>query len=91
MTVRLAFAISTAVTPEILIMDELIGAGDATFFHKAEARLTGLIGRTRILVIASHVDDMLRRLCNKAALLDEGRLCMVGPVDEVLAAYRKLT
>jgi ABC-2 type transport system ATP-binding protein/lipopolysaccharide transport system ATP-binding protein len=90
MMVRLAFAISTAITPEILIMDELIGAGDASFFNKAEARLNGLIGRTRILVIASHADDMIRRLCNKAALLDEGRLCMVGPVDQVLAAYRRL-
>jgi ABC-type polysaccharide/polyol phosphate transport system ATPase subunit len=41
-------------------------------------------------VIASHSDDMIRRLCNKAALLDEGRLCMVGPVDQVLSAYRRL-
>jgi len=90
MMVRLAFAISTSITPEILIMDELIAAGDAAFFNKAEARMNGLIGRTRILVIASHSDDMIRRLCNKAALLDEGRLCMVGPVDQVLSAYRRL-
>jgi ABC-2 type transport system ATP-binding protein/lipopolysaccharide transport system ATP-binding protein len=87
MMVRLAFAISTAVTPEILIMDELIGAGDAAFMAKAEARLNRLIGSTRILVIASHADIMLHRLCNKAALMDEGRLRMIGPVDEVLAAY----
>lgn len=87
MMVRLAFAISTAVTPEILIMDELIGAGDAAFLAKAEARLNRLIGSTRILVIASHSDVMLHRLCNKAALMDEGRLRMIGPVDEVLAAY----
>jgi ABC-type polysaccharide/polyol phosphate transport system ATPase subunit len=90
MMVRLAFAISTAVTPEILIMDELIGAGDAAFIAKAEARMNGLIGRTRILVLASHDDDLLRRLCNKAALMNEGRLLTVGPVDEVLAAYKSL-
>lgn len=90
MMVRLAFAISTAVTPEILIMDELIGAGDAAFIAKAEARMNGLIGRTRILVLASHDDDLLRRLCNKAALMNEGELLMVGPVDEVLAAYQAL-
>ena len=89
MMVRLAFAVSTAVTPEILIMDELIGAGDATFFHKAEARLRDLIGRTRILVIASHADEILRRLCNKAALMEGGRLRMIGPVDEVLAVYNR--
>jgi ABC-2 type transport system ATP-binding protein/lipopolysaccharide transport system ATP-binding protein len=87
MMVRLAFAISTAVTPEILIMDELIGAGDAAFMAKAEQRLNRLIGSTRILVIASHADVMLHRLCNKAALMDEGRLKMIGTVDEVLAAY----
>jgi ABC-2 type transport system ATP-binding protein/lipopolysaccharide transport system ATP-binding protein len=90
MAVRLAFAISTAVTPEILIMDELIGAGDAAFFSKATARLNRMIGSTRILVIASHDDQMLRRLCDKAALMDEGRLRMIGPVDEVLDAYREM-
>jgi len=88
MMVRLAFAISTAMTPEILIMDEIIGAGDAAFFLKAEARLNRLIGGTRILVIASHSDGMLQRLCNKAALMEEGSLRMIGPVDDVLAAYR---
>jgi ABC-2 type transport system ATP-binding protein/lipopolysaccharide transport system ATP-binding protein len=88
MMVRLAFAVSTAVTPEILIMDEIIGAGDAAFFARAEARLNRLIGATRILVIASHADNVLRRLCNKAALMDEGRLRLIGPVDEVLEAYR---
>jgi ABC-2 type transport system ATP-binding protein/lipopolysaccharide transport system ATP-binding protein len=90
MMVRLAFAISTAVTPEILIMDEIVGAGDAAFFAKAETRLNRLIGSTHILVLASHDDEMLRRLCNKAALMDEGRLRMIGPVEEVLAAYRRL-
>ena len=88
MMVRLAFAVSTAVTPEILIMDEIIGAGDAAFFLKAEDRLNRLIGGTRILVIASHSDAMLERMCNKAALMEEGCLKMIGPVDEVLAAYR---
>ncbi len=87
MMVRLAFAISTAVTPEILIMDELIGAGDAAFMAKAEDRLNRLIRSTRILVIASHAYIMLHRLFNKAALMEEGRLKMIGPVDEVLAAY----
>jgi ABC-type polysaccharide/polyol phosphate transport system ATPase subunit len=87
MIVRLAFAISTAVTPEILIMDELIGAGDAAFIAKAEARLNGLLDRTRILILASHNLVLLRSLCNKAALMEEGRLKMIGPVDEVFAIY----
>jgi len=87
MILRLAFAISTAVTPEILIMDELISAGDAAFMSKAEARLNGLIGRTQILVLASHDLAMLHRLCNKAALMEEGQVRMLGPVNEVLAVY----
>lgn len=90
MMVRLAFAISTAVTPEILIMDEIIGAGDAAFFVRAEERLNRLIGSTRILVIASHAETVLRRMCNKAALLHQGRLQMIGSIDEVLDAYRCL-
>jgi ABC-2 type transport system ATP-binding protein/lipopolysaccharide transport system ATP-binding protein len=87
MILRLAFAISTAVTPEILIMDELVSAGDAAFIAKAEARLNSFIDRTRILVLASHDLDLLRRLCNKGVLLEEGSLKMVGPIDDVLAAY----
>jgi len=91
MMVRLAFAISTAVTPEILIMDELLAAGDAAFFTKAEARLNRLIGATRILVIASHSDEMIKRLCNKCAVMHEGRLVMVGTVGDALSTYHHIT
>ena len=88
MMLRLAFAVTTAVTPEILIMDEIIGAGDAAFFEKAEKRLNRIIGDSHILVVASHSEFTLQRFCNKAAMLKEGRLVMVGSVDEVLKAYR---
>jgi len=87
MKLRLAFAVTTAVTPEILIMDEVIGAGDIAFLAKAEARLNKIIGDSHILVIASHDEAMMRRFCNKAALMQEGRLIKLGPVDEVLDAY----
>jgi ABC-2 type transport system ATP-binding protein/lipopolysaccharide transport system ATP-binding protein len=90
MMVRLAFAVSTAVTPEILIMDEIIGAGDAAFFVRAEERLNRLIGATRILVIASHAENVLRRMCNKGVLLHQGRILKIGSLDEVLDAYREL-
>jgi ABC-2 type transport system ATP-binding protein len=88
MMLRLAFAVTTAVTPEILIMDEIIGAGDAAFFEKAEKRLNRIIGDSHILVVASHSEFTLQRFCNKAALLKEGRLVMMGSVNEVLAVYR---
>lgn len=89
MMLRLAFAVTTAVTPEILIMDEVIGAGDAAFLAKAEARLNRMIGDSHILVIASHYEAMVRRFCNRAALMREGRLVKLGDVDEVLHAYHQ--
>ena len=89
MLLRLAFAITTAVVPEILIMDELIGAGDAAFVVKATARLNEMISNSHILVIASHDVETIRRLCNKAALMQSGRLVRIGPVEEVISAYMR--
>ncbi len=89
MLLRLAFAISTSIEPEILILDEMIGAGDTRFADKATARLKRLTEAARIIVIASHSADTLRRVCNKAALLREGRLVAIGPVDEILGRYEK--
>jgi ABC-2 type transport system ATP-binding protein/lipopolysaccharide transport system ATP-binding protein len=87
MLLRLAFAITTSVVPEILIMDEMIGAGDAAFVVKATARLNQMISSSHILVIASHDVETIRRLCNKAALMQTGRIVRIGPVEEVIAAY----
>jgi ABC-type polysaccharide/polyol phosphate transport system ATPase subunit len=87
MLLRLAFAISTSIDPEILIMDELIEAGDAAFADKAKRRLDQLTTAAHILVIASHSPDTLRRLCNKLALLRDGRIVAIGPVDEILQQY----
>lgn len=90
MMLRLAFAISTAVTPDILLMDEMINAGDASFLHKAEARLLKLMEKVSILVLASHNDDILRRFCNKGLLLHEGRILHCGSIDECFAVYSEL-
>ena len=87
MLLRLAFAIATSIDPEILIMDELIGAGDKNFATKANARLDRMMKAAHILVIASHSFDTLRRLCNKAALLREGQLVAMGPVEQILKRY----
>jgi ABC-type polysaccharide/polyol phosphate transport system ATPase subunit len=87
MLLRLAFAVTTAVIPEILIMDEMIGAGDAAFVAKATARLNQMISSSRILVIASHDLEIIRRFCNRAALLETGRMVRLGPVDQVISAY----
>ncbi len=90
MAVRLAFAVSTSIRPDILIMDEMINAGDAHFMDKAKLRLESLIEKTNIMALASHSPDTLRRFCNKAILLHEGRMLNFGGVDEILADYDKL-
>ena len=87
MMLRLAFAVTTAVIPEILIMDEMIGAGDAAFVVKATARLNQMISSSRILVIASHNVETIRGFCNRAALMETGRIVRIGPVDQVISAY----
>lgn len=87
MQLRLAFAMSTAVVPEILLMDEVVGAGDARFQDKAEARLDEMVSSVRILALASHSDDLVRRFCNRALYLKEGRILFDGDVDECLERY----
>jgi ABC-type polysaccharide/polyol phosphate transport system ATPase subunit len=90
MLVRLSFAIGTSIDPEILILDEGIGAGDARFAERAARRVDSLVQRANILVLASHSDALIRRFCDKAMLLHGGRLLAHGPVDEVLERYREL-
>lgn len=91
MMLRLAFAISTAVTPEILVLDEMIGAGDAAFLARADARLKDFLSRTGILILASHSMPMLRQWCNKGMLLEHGKLVVYGPLEEVVARYDGLS
>jgi ABC-type polysaccharide/polyol phosphate transport system ATPase subunit len=90
MVTRLGFAIATAIDPEILLLDEGLGAGDARFAERAKQRVDALIARTSILVLASHSDGLIQSLCNSAVLLEGGRIAMFGGVDEVLEGYRQL-
>lgn len=89
MIARLAFGIAISVHGDILLMDEVIGAGDAAFRNKAEVALQELIKSAGILVLASHSNDMIRRYCNRAVLLDHGQVVQQGGVDEVLSAYER--
>ncbi len=87
MRLRLAFAISTAVDADILLLDEVLGVGDASFQEKANQRLRELHDRADIVVLAIHSDDTIRASCNKVLWMESGRARMLGPVDEVLEAY----
>jgi len=87
MRVRLAFAISTAVDAEILLLDEVMGVGDASFMHKAQKRLADLHERSEIVVLAMHSNAEIRRVCNKVLWMDNGAVRMFGDTEEVVSAY----
>jgi ABC-type polysaccharide/polyol phosphate transport system ATPase subunit len=88
MRARLAFSIATALEPEILLVDEIFGAGDASFAAKAAARMTELMERSRILVFSSHSEALLKKFCRLAIWLDGGRMQAFGPIDGVLDQYK---
>jgi len=87
MVARLGFAIATAIEPDILLLDEGLASGDPRFAVRAEARMQALIQRTRVLVLASHSDALIRSMCNRALLLEKGRLVKSGPIDEIIHCY----
>lgn len=87
MLLRLAFAVSTSTVPDILLLDEMIGAGDATFIQRAQQRINGLIEQAAILVLASHNEEILQRFCNRAVLLKDGQIVMQDSVQACLAAH----
>jgi lipopolysaccharide transport system ATP-binding protein len=73
MAMRLAFAISTSVSADIILMDEWLSVGDANFAKKAKARLSKLLDEAKILVLASHQLDLIREQCNRIVELDHGK------------------
>jgi ABC-2 type transport system ATP-binding protein/lipopolysaccharide transport system ATP-binding protein len=87
MLARLSFAISTCVNPDILILDEGIAAGDASFMRRADDRMVALIKRSSILVVASHSTDTIANWCTMCAILERGRMTHIGPVAEIVQIY----
>ena len=87
MRVRLALGVVTSIDPEILLLDEGIGAVDAAFLERAKGRLADLVARSGILVFASHSEEMLRDLCDSALLLEHGQIKARGDLDAVLRQY----
>lgn len=87
MSTRLAFAVSTSIRPDVLLVDEGIGAGDAAFLAQAKERMRNFIGAAGILVLASHSNDLIREWCTEGIWLEHGGVRMRGAVEEVLAAY----
>jgi ABC-2 type transport system ATP-binding protein/lipopolysaccharide transport system ATP-binding protein len=87
MRARLAFAVSTSIQPEILLLDEQIAAGDAAFMERAASRLDELVARAGILVLASHSAQAVGRFCTRGIVMEHGRLMFDGSVEDALRWY----
>jgi ABC-type polysaccharide/polyol phosphate transport system ATPase subunit len=87
MYTRLAFAIATEIDPDILLIDESLGAGDAAFLDKARARILNLLDRSNVVVIVSHDLKTLREFCTRGVWMRRGQVAGDGPIDEVIARY----
>ena len=89
MFVRLAFAVSTSINPEILLIDEVMGAGDIKFADKAKRRMYQFMEQGKILVFASHTQALLESFCKRTIWLDGGTVRMDGETSEVLESYSR--
>lgn len=87
MLVRLAFSISTAVEPEVLLIDEVLGAGDLAFQIKARERMREMMAHARLMVLVTHETGTLTQICNRGIWMQHGAPVMDGDPDAVVAAY----
>jgi ABC-2 type transport system ATP-binding protein len=84
---RLAFSIATVVEPDILIVDEVLSVGDFKFQEKCESHIMTLIERGTTVLFVSHSFNQVEKLCDRALLLENGKVTLLGDVTEVLAQY----
>ncbi len=87
MHMRLAFAVSTMISPDILLMDEWLSVGDQNFQQQAETRLNNLIERSNVLVIASHSRELIERCCTRVLWLEHGKIRMDSTPQNVCPNY----
>ena len=91
MRARLGFAIATIADPDILILDEVLSVGDAKFRKKSENKIMEMFDRGVTVLFVSHSLEQVQRLCNKAIILEQGKLIASGDVKEVAEIYREMT
>ena len=89
MQMRLAFAVSTTIRPQILIMDEWLSLGDADFAGRAKKRMEELLHSTEILILASHSKELLEQNCKRLIWLEHGEIRMDSDTESVLESYAK--
>lgn len=90
MVARIAFAIATVITPDILIVDEILSVGDFLFQEKCEKRINELMDGGTTIVIVSHTIAQIERLCDRVMWIEKGNLKMIGDTAEVCEAYKNI-
>lgn len=90
MQARLSFSLITAIEPEILLLDEGIGAADINFSKKAAERAKSLVEKTNTLFLASHSFDLIKSMCNKALVLNHGEIVYYGDLNKGINEYQKI-
>ncbi|MDE5873086.1 MAG: ATP-binding cassette domain-containing protein, partial [Lachnospiraceae bacterium] len=91
MRARLGFAIATAVSPDILILDEVLSVGDAKFKKKSEKKIRDMMDKGITVLFVSHNMEQIRRICNKAVILERGSLIKYGDMEETVSVYESMT
>jgi ABC-type polysaccharide/polyol phosphate transport system ATPase subunit len=86
---RLGFAVATTINPEILIIDEALSTGDASFKEKSSKRIDDLASQAKTLIVVSHALGTIQELCTEVIWLDHGNLIKRGKPDEIVSAYTK--
>jgi ABC-type polysaccharide/polyol phosphate transport system ATPase subunit len=91
MRARLGFAIATSVDPDILLLDEVLATGDSTFRAKSKARVLELVRASKAVVLVTHDMAWVKEYCNRALLIEHGRVMIEGDPDEVVETHRRHT
>lgn len=87
MYARLGFAIATAATPDVLIVDEILSVGDFKFQQKCENKIKDMVENGTSVILVSHSIDQIRNLCSRGAILEKGQLIKVGDISDVCDFY----
>jgi teichoic acid transport system ATP-binding protein len=91
MRARLGFAIATSVNPDVLLLDEVLATGDATFRDKSKARVIELVKDAKAVVLVTHDMGWVKEYCNRAILIESGKVAIEGEPDEVVAMHQQHT
>ena len=90
MKARLGLAVATAIKPDILLIDEVLGVGDPQFREKSKSRILSLVEKTGTVVIVSHSFGLMKDICDRIGVVNQGKIVMVGTPDEAITAYYAL-